>query len=110
VGVARRGREGDAEDREGAAGGWSGGGDAGGGRRRARRRDGVGWSRRVSVACVRCVRVCGVRGRAGLTVRGYAECPRSGTRHSSFFIFFYFFKGSTRAAVGLHQDFAECFL
>ena len=93
AGVARRGREGDAEDREGAAGGWSGGGDAGGGRRRARRRDGVGWSRRVSVACVRCVRVCGVRGRAGLTVRGYAECPRSGTRHSSFFIFFIFSKG-----------------
>jgi len=93
AGVARRGREGDAEDREGAAGGWSGGGDAGGGRRRARRRDGVAWSRRVSVACVRCVRVCGVRGRAGLTVRGYAECPRSGTRHSSFFIFFIFSKG-----------------
>ncbi|XP_066392028.1 uncharacterized protein [Miscanthus floridulus] len=52
AGVARRGREGDAEDREGAAGGWSGGGDAGGGRRRARRRDGVAWSRRVSVACL----------------------------------------------------------
>ena len=105
AGVARRGREGDAEDREGAAGGWSGGGDAGGGRRRARRRDGVAWSRRVSVACVRCVRVCGVRGRAGLTVRGYAECPRSGTRHSSFFIFFIFSKGLLA-----RQWAAECFL
>ena len=67
--------------------------ERGRGRRRGRRRDEVGWSRRVSVACVRCVRVCGVRGSAGLTVRGYAECPRSGTRHSSFFIFFIFSKG-----------------
>jgi len=76
---------------------------------RGRRRDGVGSLRRVCGVFALCACVCGVRGRAGLTVRGYAECPRSDTRHTLFY-FFYFFKGSTRLAVGQHPNFAERFV
>ena len=92
AGVARRGREGDAGGRGRAAGagraplGAPPGDGAGAGTPA-----GVPAGRGQVVAacvcgmCALCACVCGVRGRGGLTVRGYAECPRSGTRHTPFF-------------------------
>ena len=71
--------------------------------------------RRVVAACVcgvcaLCACVCGMQGHAGLTVRGMPSARDLSLGIPPFYLFFIFFKRSTRLAVGQHPDFAECFV